>query len=317
MRALVYDRELRFTEDYPVPEPGDNESLIRVTRAGICNTDLEILRGYMAFQGIPGHEFAGVVEKSSDSSLIGKRVAGEINAPCGKCDYCYKNMPTHCTVRSVLGILNRNGVFAEYTVLPDKNLHILPDTVTDDEAVFIEPLAAAFRITEQLKLAENDRVCILGDGKLGMLTAQVLALSGCETVLTGHHMENLALLDGSGIKTVMSSDFSLSGFDVVVDCTGSRSGLETAMEAVRSCGTIVMKTTVAEKTQIDLNRIVVNEITLLGSRCGPFEPAIRAIENKLVNLSPLISKSFQLEDGIAAFHHAGIKGVMKVILCID
>lgn len=317
MHALFFDGELTYKSDYPVPEPGSNEALIRVTHAGICNTDLEITKGYMGFHGIPGHEFVGVVEKCMDNVLTGRRVVGEINIGCGKCAYCKKKMSNHCPDRSVLGILNKDGVFADYTTLPVKNLHILPDSVSDEEAVFIEPLAAAFEILEQVRIRSSDNVCVLGDGKLGLLIGQVLSATGCRLTVVGKHREKLSILDELGIRTKLISDFTSADFDLVVECTGSRSGIETALNIIRPRGKIILKTTAAKKAQFDLNRVVINELSIIGSRCGPFPPAINAVASREIDLYPLISDSFSLKDGLKAFQQAMKKDVMKVILKVS
>jgi threonine dehydrogenase-like Zn-dependent dehydrogenase len=317
MKALVFNGDLRYVPDHPVPRQTDNDALVRVRIAGICNTDLEIIKGYMGFTGIPGHEFAGMVEESPDPALKGARVVGEINAGCGKCPFCEGGMQNHCRQRNVLGILGRNGAFAEYLTLPVRNLHRLPDSVSDEEAVFVEPLAAAFEITEQIKIDADDRVCVLGDGKLGLLVAQVLAATGCDLVVVGHHREKLSVLEESGIRTRLRASFRGQEYDIVVDCTGSRSGVETAMEIVRPRGTIIMKTTVAKRGGIDLNRMVVNEITVMGSRCGPFEPAIKAIASRQIDLLPLITGIYSIEDGLTAFKRAAMKDSIKVLLRMD
>jgi threonine dehydrogenase-like Zn-dependent dehydrogenase len=317
MRAIVFKKELQYLTDYPIPRPQNDEALIRVTHAGICNTDIEIIRGYMDFNGVLGHEFVGIVEKCDKNNLIGKRVVGEINIGCGVCSYCIKGMNNHCQKRSVLGILNKDGVFAEYTTLPAGNLHTVPDSISDEEAVFVEPLAAAFEILKQVKIRSSDKVCVLGDGKLGLLVAQVLSLTGCNLVVVGNHLEKLSILDEIGIKAMLASRFKEKEFDMVVDCTGSRSGMDKALRIVKPRGKIIIKTAVAKKGQLDLNQIVVNEISLIGSRCGPFPDAIRAIESRQIDLFPLISDSYSLENGIKAFQYATERGVLKVILKVS
>ena len=316
MRALVFDGKLKYLTDYPIPRPASNEALIRITCAGICNTDIEITRGYMGFRGIPGHEFVGIVEKCEKKDLTGKRVVGEINIGCGNCLYCRNRLQNHCSNRSVLGILNRNGVFAEYTTLPVKNLHKAPDSVSDEEAVFVEPLAAAYEILEQATISSSDKVCVLGDGKLGLLVAQVIATTGSNLFAVGKHPEKLSILDKAGIKTKLSADFKEREFDMVIDCTGSPSGMETALRIVKPRGTIVLKTTIAKRGRIDLNQIVINEITLICSRCGPFPASIKAIKSQKIDLYPLISKVFSLKEGIKAFQYAS-KKALKVIIKVD
>lgn len=316
MRALVFDNALRYRSDYLIPKPRENEAIVRVTCAGICNTDLEITKGYMGFKGVLGHEFVGVVEDSGKKGLGGKRVVGEINLRCGKCAYCLRGFQNHCSNRSVLGILNRDGAFADYLTLPIQNLHTIPDSVSDEEAVFVEPLAAAFEILEQVNIRPTDRVSVLGDGKLGLLVAQVLSMTGCDLVAAGRHKEKLSILDKRGIKTQLSSEITERGFDYVVECTSSVSGLASAMSLVRPKGTIILKTTAANREAIDLNSLVIDEISLIGSRCGPFVPAIRALEKRSVDVKSLVSRIFPLEEGIEAFRYASQKGVLKVLLKI-
>jgi len=314
MRAIVFDDKLEFRTDYPVPERGENEALIRVTHAGICNTDLEIIKGYMKFRGILGHEFVGVIEQCDQKNAIGNRVVGEINLGCGVCSFCRNNNSSHCSHRSVLGIKDKDGVFADYITLPLVNLHTVPDYISDEEAVFTEPLAAAFEIFEQVNIKSSDRVCVLGDGKLGLLVSQALAASNCDLTVIGHYDEKLAILGNLGIKTRLSASNEEPEFDIVVECTGSCSGINTALNIVRPKGKIILKTTVAEKDSFDLNHIVINEISLIGSRCGPFKPAIQAMKSGAIDLLPLISKMYSLDDGLRALEYAAEKGVIKVIL---
>ena len=329
MRALVLDKgstpALTLVSNQPSPSPKEGEALIRVTLAGICSTDLELVKGYMGFKGIPGHEFVGKVEESPDKTLKGKRVVGEININCALCALCKKGLKNHCKERTVLGILGSDGAFAEYLTLPLGNLHMVPDGVTDEEAVFTEPLAAAFRISEQLGLSSTDRVCVLGDGKLGLLVAQALGLVGCELTAVGRHEAKLAILNGRGIKTRLLDDLSERDFDVVVDCTGSLSGFGMATDLARPRGTVVLKTTVAGGAgggeDMDsplqrnaLNTIVINEQMVLGSRCGPFPRALAALSEKSVLVTPLIEETYPLDRGIEAFTHASKKGSLKVLL---
>ena len=330
MRALVYrNNTLTLEKNYPRPDLQPGEALIRVLLAGICNTDLEITRGYLAFQGVLGHEFVGIVENvhegpgaSRPTYLIGKRVVGEINAACRRSDclYCSQNMPTHCPDRTTLGILNRDGAFAEYLTLPVENLHIVPDNVSDEEAVFVEPLAANFEILEQVHLKPTDSVVILGDGKMGQLAAQVLPLSGCEVMMVGKHEEKLALAARHGVRTFVLDDpqsFTLENrrrVDLVVECSGSAQGLELALRLVRPRGTIVLKSTVAAQSTLHLAPIVIDEIRLQGSRCGPFAPALRALSQRRVDVLPLISARYSLDEGLDAFEQAGKKGMLKVLV---
>jgi len=330
MRALVYrNNTLTLEKNYPRPDLQPGEALIRVLLAGICNTDLEITRGYLAFEGVLGHEFVGIVENVHEGPgasrpiyLIGKRVVGEINAACRRSDclYCSQNMPTHCPDRTTLGILNRDGAFAEYLTLPVENLHIVPDNVSDEEAVFVEPLAANFEILEQVHLKPTDSVVILGDGKMGQLAAQVLPLSGCEVMMVGKHEEKLALAARHGVRTFVLDDpqsFRLENrrrVDLLVECSGSAQGLELALRLVRPRGTIVLKSTVAAQSTLHLAPIVIDEIRLQGSRCGPFAPALRALSQRRVDVLPLISARYSLDEGLDAFEQAGKKGMLKVLV---
>jgi threonine dehydrogenase-like Zn-dependent dehydrogenase len=332
MRALVYqNNHLVLDDNHPKPELVEGEALIRVLLAGICNTDLEIVRGYMNYQGILGHEFVGIVEAvheglgaSVPRHLIGKRVVGEINAACHRpdCLYCSHDMPTHCPNRTTLGIVNRNGAFAEYLTLPTRNLYLVPDNVSDEEAVFVEPLAANFEILEQTHLKPTDSVVILGDGKMGQLAAQVLTLSGCEVMMVGKHEEKLALAAKRGVQTYLLTDansFSLERgrqADMVVECSGSAQGLELALRLIRARGTVILKSTVADMSKLHLAPIVIDEIRVQGSRCGPFAPSLRALSQKLVDVHPLISARYSLDEGLEAFNHAVQKGVLKVLIWV-
>jgi threonine dehydrogenase-like Zn-dependent dehydrogenase len=323
---------LALEKNYPLPDLQSGEALIRVILAGICNTDLEITRGYLAFQGVLGHEFVGIVEAvhegpgaSPPTYLVGKRVVGEINAACHRsdCAYCQQNMFTHCPNRTTLGIVNRDGAFAEYLTLPVANLHLVPDNISDEEAVFVEPLAANFEILEQVHIKPTDSVVVLGDGKMGQLAAQVLALSGCEITMVGKHEEKLALAAQRGIQTRLLDDVVGAQFiapssrvDLVVECSGSAQGLDLAMRLVRPRGTIILKSTVANKSTLHLAPIVIDEIRIQGSRCGPFAPAIRALGQRAVDIRPLISAHYGLDDGIVAFEHAAKPGVLKVLVRI-
>jgi threonine dehydrogenase-like Zn-dependent dehydrogenase len=317
MKALVFQNELSFTADYPMPVLGYNEALIRVSSAGICGTDLAIAKGYMGFSGVPGHEFAGIVEKCGDEEWVGKRVAGEINIGCGVCSYCFKGRQNHCPSRSVLGILKKDGAFAEYITLPTRNLHIVPDAVSDDEAVFIEPLAAAFEITSQVNIRPEDKVCVLGDGRLGLLIGQVVSLTGCDLIVAGKWAEKLDVIKKMGIKTEMSSALGAREFDYVIECSGSKDGLKRACGLVMPGGAVILKTTSAESGAFDLNRVVIDEISIVGSRCGPFTPAIRSLERKMINVTSLISGIFPIEDGVEAFKFASNKGSLKAIIKVN
>ncbi|HEX9133309.1 MAG TPA: alcohol dehydrogenase catalytic domain-containing protein [Ktedonobacteraceae bacterium] len=330
MRALVYHNHvLRLEKSYGRPDLQPGEALIKVLQAGICNTDLEMIRGYMDFQGVLGHEFVGIVEAvhegpgaTSPAYLIGKRVVGEINAACHRpdCFYCQQNMLTHCPNRTTLGILNRDGAFAEYLTLPTANLHLVPENVSDEEAVFVEPLAANFEMLEQVHIHPTEMVIVLGDGKMGQLAAQVLALTGCHVKMVGKHKEKLALAEQHGIETYLLADAEQAiakgkrRADIVVECTGSAQGLELAMSMTRPRGTVILKSTVSDLSTLHLAPIVIDEIRVQGSRCGPFAPALRALSQRRIDVLPLISARYSLDDGLEAFGYAGQKGMLKVLV---
>jgi threonine dehydrogenase-like Zn-dependent dehydrogenase len=315
MLGLYYDGELRLRDDLQIPEPGPGEALIKVMVAGICHTDLEIIKGYMDFTGIPGHEFVGVVERADDPELVGLRVVGEINCACGVCPQCVEGKANHCPHRTTLGISGRNGAFAEYLTLPVANLHVVPDTLPLYNAVFVEPLAACFRITEQVHISPRLKVAVLGDGKLGLLVAQVMRLSGCALLAIGRHAHKLKILDRLGIRTVMETELELSErFDIVVECTGRPEGFELARRLIEPAGTIIQKSTFVDKVSMDISSMVVDEIKVVGSRCGPFGPAIRALLRGLVSVQELIDRRFPLEMGLQAFDYAARDESIKVIL---
>jgi threonine dehydrogenase-like Zn-dependent dehydrogenase len=314
MKGLRFDGKLQLKNDFPLPERSSGEALIKVLMAGICQTDIEITKGYMAFHGIPGHEFVGMVEAADSRSLIGKKVVGEINCACRACDNCKAGMYNHCTNRSVLGIAGRDGAFAEYLTLPEQNLHLIPDNISNEEAVFVEPLAACFRILEQVTVTKHNSVLVLGDGRMGLLCAQVLKTTGAEVTILGKHEKKLNLLKGLGIKSRMSSESLPDLFDLVVECTGSPGGLPTALSYTRPQGILFIKSTVAAPRVVDFNTVVINEIQIRGSRCGPFAPAIKALQKKEVIVAPLISKIFPLEQAVEAFQDAAQKENIKILL---
>jgi len=289
MRALWLENQRLSLREVPEPAPRSGETVVRVLFAGICNTDLELTRGYYPFAGIPGHEFVGEVD--------GKRVAGEINAICGKCNACLAGRTTHCENRTVLGIKERDGAFAEYLVLPQENLHAIPDSISTEEAVFIEPLAAALRIQEQVAITPKDRVLVIGHGKLGRLIARTLALTGCDLLIASR---------GDSVPE--------RKFDIVVECSGNPEGFEIARKAVRPRGTIVMKSTYAGDLKVNASALVVDEITLIGSRCGPFDKAIDLLASRKINVSDMIDATYPLEKAITAFGHAQRAGAMKVLV---
>ena len=312
MRALYLDKTLTLREDYAAPTPPPGEALVRVRLTGVCNTDLELVRGYMSFRGVPGHEFVGeVVRCDSAPEWIGQRVVGEINAACGQCETCRAGRPTHCPHRTTLGIAGRDGAFAEYLCLPSVNLHRVPEGVPDEAAVFVEPLAAACEITQAIHIRPTDHVVVLGDGKLGLLCAQVLQLTGCDLLVLGHHEESLGILAKRGIQTKQD----LTGlFDIVVEATGTPEGFATARQLVRPRGTLVLKSTYHGAVDANLTLVVVDEVTLVGSRCGPVEPALRLLAQNLVEVTPLIQGRFRLSEGLAAFERAGQRGTLKILI---
>ena len=285
--------------------------------AGICNTDLELVQGYQNFRGILGHEFVGEVVQAADATLLGQRVVGDINAACRSqaCAACAAGRLTHCPNRTTLGIAGRDGAFADYLILPQANLYAVPENVSDEMAVFTEPLAAACEILAQIQIAPTDRVVVLGDGKLGLLVAAVLRLTGADLTLVGRHRDKLAIAAGWGIKVRLADETAQASFaDVVVECTGSPQGFESARRLLRPRGTLVLKSTYHGALSVDMSGLVVDEITLLGSRCGPFAPALRLLASSLVDPRRLISETFALDQAEAAFARAAAPGVLKVLL---
>lgn len=314
MRAVVFNGELTVA-NVPTPRPAKGEALVRVLKAGICNTDLEIIRGYMGFRGILGHEFVGRVEDAENGYLLGKRVVGEINCACHRCEFCQMELPHHCLQRTVLGIQNRNGAFAEYLTLPEENLHVVPDEVRDEAAVFVEPLAAAFRIPEQIPIDDTDKVVVLGDGKLGQLIAQVMFMHTKNVLVVGNNRWKLEVVKSLGIPTSYSNDPIERGHaDIVVEATGSYQGFPRALELVRPEGKIVLKTTVAHPTAFDLSVPVINEVTIVGSRCGPFRPALDALAMGTIDVEPLITDQYEIGDALSAIERARQRDVLKILL---
>ena len=324
MQALVFDgQKLQYTTQQPQPQPREGEALIRPLRMGICGTDLEVCRGYMGFQGVIGHEFVGVVEKTVGKTrrqMQGKRVVGAINCVCGKCDLCRGGLPEHCRERSELGLSGRDGCFAEAFTLPVRNLIEVPDSVDDDHAVFAESLAAAYQIVRQLTIEGRPYVTVLGDGRLGLLCAQVMSQLNATVRCVGKHSEKLALCEKWGVKHRLLADVGLrDDQDIVVDCTGSVSGLTTAMRMVRPRGKIVLKTTVSPKKfqehgLVDFSPLVLKEIELVGSRCGPLAEALAALAESKVDVLSLISRRAKLADGLDAMRQAARPDVIKVLL---
>ena len=293
-----------------------NEALIKIRMAGICSTDLELVKGYYPYTGILGHEFVGEVVEANEGSWIGQRVVGEINAVCNQCEQCLNRRPTHCENRTVLGIINRDGTFAEYTRLPVANLHRVPDSVADEMAVFTEPLAAALEIQQQIQINPTDRVLLIGAGRLGQLIAQTLFLTGCDLRVVARHRHQQDLLKQRGIRIISEEDAIAKPWrwDIVVEATGSPGGFSLARQAIRPRGTLVLKSTYKGETSVNFSSIVVDEINIIGSRCGPFEPALRLLESGQVDPTVLIDSEFSLNDVLKAFEHTAAAGVLKVLI---
>ena len=289
-------------------------ALLRLVAGGICNTDLELQRGYYGFLGIPGHEFVAEVVAADSSEWIGRRVVGEINLACGRCDWCKRGLGRHCPKRTVLGIVKHPGAFQEFFTLPEKNLFRVPDSVATDHAVFTEPIAAACEILDQIRIAKGKRVAVLGDGKLGLLIAQVLALHGAEVHQFGRHANKLAVARKLGVTAKVGAPKSGTQFEIVVEATGSSAGLAAAIGMTQARGTIVLKSTVHDPAPIDLAAVIVQEVTLVGSRCGRFAPALKLLKSRRLNLDPMIDSRFPLAEAPRAFERANAPGVLKVLL---
>ncbi len=312
MKAVVFDGKLKIA-NVPVPKTQEGEALVQIQMAGICNTDMEITKGYMDFHGILGHEFVGVVEQHSDSMWIGKRVVGEINLGCNHCPLCKKGDMRHCQTRSVLGIVNKDGVFADYVTLPVQNLHLVPDDVSNEEAVFVEPLAAACEILEQVHVEPSHRIAIVGDGKLAQLIARVLQLTGCHLTVFGKSQKKLSLLSAMSIDTRVYDGGPAERYDIVIEASGSPTGFQTALNLVRPKGIFVLKSTTHDFLDFNPARLVIDEIHLIGSRCGRFEPALRLLQKKLVDVTSLISSIYPIDQAKEAFLRAGEDDVLKVL----
>jgi threonine dehydrogenase-like Zn-dependent dehydrogenase len=314
MKGLwLENKQLQLVTDVSIPEPKAGEVLVRVLSAGICNTDLELVRGYYPYRGILGHEFVGIVEEGPEH-LINQRVVGEINASCGSCNYCLKGQKNHCQNRSVLGIVNLNGAFAQYLALPVENLHLVPSSVSNEIATFTEPLAAALQIQEQISIEKDYKVLVVGDGKLGQLIAQSLSLISCDLLVVGRHIEKLNKLKNRGIKTSLSNNIKPKSFDVAIDCTGHSDGFAVALDSLCPRGTLILKSTYAGNLNFNASSIVVDEIKVIGSRCGPFAPALDLLAQGKIDVNPLIDCSYPLTQGIEAFNHAQTKGTLKILL---
>ena len=313
MQALIFDGQVHLAE-LPQPTLAPGEALIRVRLAGICGTDLAVVRGYADFQGVMGHEFVGEVVAAPDPQWLGQRVVGEINIPCGQCSQCRRGLARHCRQRQVIGLRHRDGCLAEYLALPLANLHRVPDNVPDAFAVFTEPLAAALEIPAQVQIRPDSRVLIIGDGRLGLLIALVLRLWGCDLHLVGRHPRHLNYLEARGVQVHLAEGFDQDDFDLVVEASGHPSGWQTALAAVRPRGTIVLKSTYPGAGTVNPSQLVVSEVTVLGSRCGPFPAALRLLARRLINPKKLISRIYPLAQAPAALAYAAQKGVLKVLV---
>lgn len=314
MKGLYFDGKLKYREDIPEPKMKDNESLIRVVYAGVCNTDMEVLKGYKNFTGILGHEFVGFVEDSTQKELIGKRVVGDINIGCNSCEFCKKGLHKHCRNRKILGMKDKDGTFADYITLPNENLYIVPEGVTNLEAVFAEPLAAALEITEMYHIKPTHKVAVIGDGKLGQMIAQVVSLTGCDLLVVGKHVEKLALLKNIG-KTMLINELDFHGcFDVVIDCTGNEQGLKYSQRLVKPRGTIILKSTYNHDAMLNATSWVVDELCILGTRCGPMDAALRVLERKVISIDGLVNRLYSLKEYEEAFNS---KADIKIVFDLE
>lgn len=321
MKAVVFDNELKLDNNYTKPIPQKGEALIKVTLAGICNTDFEITKGYMGYKGVLGHEFVGIVEavNDDDQSLLGKRVVAEISWGCDDpdCEWCAKKNYRHCPNRHTIGIWKKDGCMAEYITIPTNILFEVPDNVSDEQAVFVEPLAAACEIVEQLHIEPTAKVLVLGDGKLGLTTALTLNAFNLDVLLIGKHENKLNIAKAQGIKTCLLSEFNIEKiYDVVVEATGTASGFETSLSLTKPRGTLVLKSTVATGKELNLAPIVIDEITVLGSRCGQFAPALRLLKNNKIDFTPFISGIYSIDNALEAFEANKTKESLKILIKI-
>jgi len=330
MKAVVFNDKdgLKLDNNYAKPVPKKGEALIKVTLAGICNTDYEITKGYMGYNGVLGHEFIGIVEgvnteglsddlKAKSNYLIGKRVTAEISYGCDDpdCEWCAVKNYRHCPNRHTLGIWRKDGCMAEYVTMPINVIFEIPEEVEDEQAVFVEPLAAACEITEQLHIQPIQKVVVLGDGKLGLTTALTLHCQGLDVTLIGKHQNKLNIAKNQGVKTILLNDAKIdNSYDVVVEATGSVSGFETSMGLVKPRGVLVLKSTIATGKELNLAPIVINEITVLGSRCGQFKPALNLLKNKRIDFKPFISKIYSVDEAVEAFEANKAKDTIKILL---
>lgn len=323
MKAITFDNELKLDTNYPKPQPKKGEALIKVTLAGICNTDYEITKGYMGYVGVLGHEFVGIVEdvnseKEQDKKLIGKRVVAEISWGCDdpNCEWCAKKNYRHCPNRHTIGIWKKDGCMAEYLTVPTNILFEVPENVTNEQAVFVEPLAAACEILEQLHIEPTQKVLVLGDGKLGLTTALTLNAHNLDVLLVGKHQNKLDIAKAQGVKTALLNDLKPEKYDVVVEATGSASGFETSMSLTKPRGVLVLKSTVASGKELNLAPIVIDEITVLGSRCGQFGPALRLLEKGKLDFTPFISGIYSIDDALEAFEANKSRETLKILIKI-
>jgi 2-desacetyl-2-hydroxyethyl bacteriochlorophyllide A dehydrogenase len=318
MRAIWLENQtLTIRNDLPNPECGTGEALVQVCIAGICSTDLELMRGYYPFTGILGHEFVGKVINADDPSLIGTRITGEINISCDNCDACRRGNTSHCDHRKTIGINGYQGCFAEFLTLPINNLHRIPDILKDEDAVFAEPLAAALQIQQQVQVKSTDRVLVIGAGRLGQLIAQTLVLTGCDLKIVVRHRYQRKILNARGITTIEEREIKSRSFDLVIEASGSPAGFRLARQAICSRGVLVLKSTYTDTLDLNISSLVVDEITMIGSRCGPFEPSLRLMEAGMVNPKPLIMGRYPLKHGLEALEHAGRPGILKILLDIS
>ncbi len=320
MKALVYNKELKLDNNYPIPDVKENEVLIKTLMVGICNTDYEITKGYMGYQGVLGHEFVGIVEKTGsnvDKNLINKRVVGEINLACNNCEWCHKGLGRHCPNRSTLGIFKKDGCFSEYFTLPKENVIEISDNIDNETATFTEPLAAAYEILEQLHIRPDSKVALVGDGKLGLCISLVFSALNIDFIHIGKHEEKLNISKSNGVKTMLLSELKDShkkSFDFVIEATGSTGGFELSSSLVKPRGTLVLKSTITAKEGLNLASIVVDEITVVGSRCGQFRPILRLLEQGKINVKPLISGIYSVDDFEKAFEENSKKDTLKILV---
>jgi threonine dehydrogenase-like Zn-dependent dehydrogenase len=314
MKAVILKERRISVEDVPMPLLEKGEALIKVIKAGICNTDLEMIKGYMDFEGILGHEFVGCVVDASVKDWIGKRIVGEINISCNKCEMCRAGYSKHCSSRKVLGIQEKEGVFTEFVTLPLSNLHVLPSEISDLEGVFVEPLAAALEILEEIVIKKEDEALVLGDGKLGLLISQVVRTQTPNVFCVGHHPRKLALLQKNGIRTFLETSDLNRKFDIIVEATGSPKGITEAVDWIKPRGRIVVKSTFHGEAEINISRMVIDEVRLIGSRCGPFKSALEFLKDKIIDVRNLVDGDYPLEDAQDAFEMAKNPDTIKILL---